>query len=80
MSELTRKEKVKRLFGDNIKTSYSLAKMEDQEINDLYEEHFKITKEDFKGFEKVWNKFGDVNIVITNKLSQNFINELEKEL
>lgn len=85
MSELTRGEKVEKLYDECIVTKlFDLAKMEDQEINDLYSEHFeKITKEDFEGFEKVYSKMKGLYLTCKDNENGEFyfgLEEIKKEL
>lgn len=81
MSELTRIHKVDKLFTKVGKSWVVLAEKTDQEINNLYEEHFeKITKEDFEGFEKVMSKFGFDWCENLSKKEGWYINDIKKEL
>jgi len=79
MSELTRKEKAEKLEYNTDLHWHNLGRMTDQEINNLYEEHFnKVTEEDFEGFGKVWSKY-DV-CFFSNGILIESLDDIKKEL
>lgn len=83
MSELTRKEKAIRLYEETECLWHMLGKITDQEIDELYNEHFnKVTEEDFEGFKKVCDKYR-VMVFRRNDLDHEnllYIDQIKKEL